>query len=212
MARPTIWTSQAVEVVAGKAPTRKLPALASVIVALAVTLVSTALWLAPAPVKAQAQAQAQARNRIEQWKIGGGTGPVLSGHRYSLRNDVIDKYLIYGDRSAGINLVWANTDDGRSLTFRKQSGDGPSLRYGDSVAVHVRGGGYLMYRSRPFGINLVWSAEPKYEWRITGGRQGTVVPLGTLVGLYNTREPDHVVYCEREFGINLKWADDCNRI
>lgn len=116
-------------------------------------------------------------------------------------------YLGYGQRDYGINLVWRDRPADANITFMRRPGDTGPLRYGESVAIRVAGGGYLKYGSRSDGINLVWSSTPAYEWRFSGeGRiAGERVGVAHRFGLYNATAGAHMVYGARNYGINLVW-------
>jgi len=160
-----------------------------------------------------------AKANSNQWELGRNEvdGLVHSGAIRNLRSTVNGKYLIYGKRRYGINLVWTAKVKGRhyknSFKFeRKNKRDRSPLKYGELVAIHVYRGGYIKYKKRKWGINLSWSKSPSYQWKITGGDNGTQIRYqGNLVGIYNTKARNHIVYCKRSWGINLRWAKDCKR-
>ena len=119
--------------------------------------------------------------------------------------------LVYQSREYGINLDWADPNPSApSVSVVRQSNDGSPIRYDETVAIRIRGGGYLRYSEREYGIDLVWSENPVYEWQIAGPstRSGQPVRLFSLAGLYNTVVEDTLFYDPRRYGINLKWTKD----
>jgi hypothetical protein len=141
-------------------------------------------------------------------------------YAYSVANrfgDGVTRYVKYGERDYGINLVWTPSQFERNFRFSRPSAAGGLLQYGERVAIYVDQGGYLKYGDRKYGINLVWSNAPVYEWEIrgeavNGQRPGTTVQTQMPVGLYNSTRGDYVAYCSSEYGINLRWASDCDRL
>ncbi len=146
--------------------------------------------------------------KAREWTLE-GSGPIVPGHEYSLktsRNQ--DKRLVYGVRDYGVNLNWSDKPQA-AISFRRSSGSSASIKYGETVALHVKGGNWLYYKSRTWGINLDFSSDPKYEWEILGEKPDTAVQAGVPLALYNAVEKDMVVYCSRPVGINLRWGTDC---
>jgi tetratricopeptide (TPR) repeat protein len=135
-----------------------------------------------------------------------------SGFCFPLKNTFIQKWMGYGEREYGINLVWYDPSEGHDFFFKKSGGDEHEvIRYGDLVAIKpCRGGGWITYKEREYGINLGWSDTPEYEWEIKGGPIGQVVRTGDKFDLYNQVRKDRMIYCERSYGINLKWASECD--
>ena len=82
------------------------------------------------------------------------------------------------------------------------------LKYDETFALYVSGGGYVKYESREYGINLVWSKTPVYEWKFIKDNSSADVQLNTSVALFNLTANDYILYEEREYGINLKWLRD----
>jgi len=150
---------------------------------------------------------------IEQWTVDRGRPEevITSGHTYGLLNTEVDRYVVYGEREWGINLVWRK-EFWRAMWFQRQDGQGNPIRYGDRVALAFGyGGEYVRYGQRRWGINLVWSRDPVYEWELTGGPTGTPIQYqDNRFGLFNRTMNDHVVYCERFWGINLSWPSSCD--
>jgi hypothetical protein len=147
--------------------------------------------------------------KATEWRVDPSGRTVYSSSTYSLFDTYNSRYVKYGERTYGINLVWSST---APSNIRLERSGGGFVRYGDRVAIHVNDGGYVKYGSRTWGINLVWSSSPVYEWEVRGGTVGTVVPTGTKVRLFNAAENDNLVYCARPVGINLAWAKDCTDI
>jgi len=130
---------------------------------------------------------------------------------YDLVNEYAIKRLIYKEREYGINLDWADLDPtAPSLNVVRQGADASPIRYGELVAIRIRGGGYLRYGERDYGINLKWSEDPVYEWQIagSGNSAGTDVELLEAIGLFNDTIGDTLFYDPRRYGINLKWLSD----
>lgn len=130
---------------------------------------------------------------------------------YDLVNEYAIKRLIYKEREYGINLDWGDLDPATAaVNVLRQGSDTTPIRYGELVAIRVRGGGYLRYGKRDYGINLKWSDDPVYEWQIagSGSSTGTDVRLGDAVGLVNNTAGDTLFYDPRRYGINLKWLAD----
>lgn len=136
-----------------------------------------------------------------------GTQLIASGARLGLRNIFYNKFVQYGEREYGINLVWTSINGG---DIRLSSQSGAALQYGEPVALYVEDGGYVHYQEREYGINLSWSNNPVYEWRLTGAPAGSPVSSLAQLGLLNDVSQNEIVACEREYGINLVWANDCN--
>jgi hypothetical protein len=113
--------------------------------------------------------------------------------------------------------VWQGKNKAPSnFTIARPSVSSEPLRYGESIALREKTGGYLVYRERGQGINLGWSSQPAYEWEVQGGATGNIVMPGklgdypgyisdTLFGLYNRSSRSFLVYGERSYGINLTW-------
>jgi hypothetical protein len=130
-----------------------------------------------------------------------------AGHTYDLFNCTEKEALVYGSREYGINLVWGDAGRSDNVRFQRQSGNG-GLKFGEPIAINIKGGGFLHYERREYGINLVWKDSPFFEWRIMGGTEGADVHAGRVVALFNTVESDYLFYDPRTYGINLKWLRD----
>ncbi len=145
---------------------------------------------------------------VHQWRFLGPQQELRNGQRVTLRNEVEDASIRYGERDEGINLVWDDAADLANVSLQRRSGAGGPLTFGEHLALHVDEGGFLRYRERENGINLVWSETPVHQWEITGGPFGQPVPLTQRVGLFNRLHGDHMVYGERDDVINLRWWSD----
>jgi hypothetical protein len=145
---------------------------------------------------------------VQQWRLLGAGAELLSGRQVTLRNEVINSSVRYGEREYGINLVWDQAADLANVSFHRAPGAGGPVTFGEHLAVRVDGGGFVRYQDREYGINLVWSQTPVFEWELTGGAFGSPVRLTSLVGLFSRLHGEHVVYGEREYGINLRWWGD----
>jgi hypothetical protein len=133
-------------------------------------------------------------------------------HTYDLFNLTDSNTLVYGHRPGNnINLRWGDPDQSDNIRFLRQSGSSEPIRYGELLAIHVRGGDFLVYQRGRWGINLGWSDKPKFEWKILGGTEGQVVPTFRPVGLYSMVERDYLIYEPRDSGINLKWFKDSGK-
>ena len=157
----------------------------------------------------------------KEWGVGGSgtcnsdqtTCTLNAGSPISLWNKHVERYLQYGSREYGINLVWAPRGPGpvKAVRLIRAKGTLDPIAYGEPLALYVEGGKFLKYAEREYGINLVWSDTPVFEWKIDGGMPARLVNSRRDIGLVNTKIGQHVVYCEREYGINLRWAKDCSR-
>jgi len=83
-----------------------------------------------------------------------------------------------------------------------------TIQNNETFALFVKGHGYIKYQERDRGINLGWTNTPVYEWKFTGGVQGSPVPVALPVALFNLTANDYVIYAERDNGINLRWLKD----
>jgi len=153
---------------------------------------------------------AKADDAWADWRLlpDSGSGEVRTDEFYTLKNRVTGDAVTYGVREYGINLVWTEDLQSENVRLEVESGHGKTIRYGDKIAILVKGGGYLHYAERPHGINLTWSKEPTFEWRVDGGEHGTTFKSDTKFGLRNEIANDYVVYGKRNRGINLVWFKD----
>jgi hypothetical protein len=149
----------------------------------------------------------QRRNPI-QWQFTGSSGVMRAGQAYGLKNNVIGKRIAYGERDAGVNLVWVASDAGPNITLIRASGARDVIKHGDFFAIRIKGGKHLRYQKRTVGVNLGWSDAPLEEWQIVGGKEGDPVTLQQPLALKNKVEDDVLVYAVREFGINFRWEKD----
>ena len=167
-------------------------------------------WLvvfAVAGIAAGAPSSALAQNLLD-WQAMGGSGPIQSYHsNFTLYNVSDREALKYGSRTWGINLVWDRNTNLGNIRFDKQSGSG-DVKYGEPVAVYIKGGGFLKWEKRRVGINLAWSNTPVYEWRIGGGEPSQSVMFGERIALLNDRTHDAMIYGKRPAGVNLIWLKD----
>jgi hypothetical protein len=147
-----------------------------------------------------------------QWKLSSADGDT-----YEIMNGKTRRVLEYGVRKYGINLVWGGDWPKKYSTFRiiplgevKSPGEDYTLRYGQKVAIHVKGGGYLQHGRRSHGIDLKWSATPVYEWELRGGAAGESLRwwITNEVALFNVTTGRYLRYGERTYGINLVWSSD----
>jgi hypothetical protein len=149
---------------------------------------------------------------VTQWSVNRGKAEneIRSGHPYGLRNTDNNRYVIYGEREYGINLVW-RSEFWRAMWFQRQDPASGPIRYGDRCAIaFAYGGAYVRYGNRRWGINLVWSATPAFEWHLTGGNTGSRIRYqGNKFGIFNEKANDHLVHCVRTWGINLSWEHSC---
>ena len=147
---------------------------------------------------------------VGQWTFGGvaPNTPVVAGVGYVLKNEPNNASLRYQRREYGINLVWNSSSNNRDVSLERPAHVPGVIRFGEPVAVRIRGGGYLHYKEREYGINLEYVGTPVYEFELTGGRTGEAVPSGTRLRLYNRTHGDYIVYGERKYGINLRWYAD----
>jgi hypothetical protein len=92
--------------------------------------------------------------------------------------------------------------------FQRETGTSDPLKYGELIAIKIKGGGFLHNQLRDYGIGLVWRDTPCCEWKFVGGNAGDVVQSGSVVALFNTTANDFVFYDPRTYGVNLKWLKD----
>jgi hypothetical protein len=145
---------------------------------------------------------------VDQWELLGTPGEVMPGTGYTLRNRITDRSVRYGEREYGINLVWDRVADLANVTLVRSGADEDPVRFGERLAVRVRGGGYLRYQEREYGINLVWSDGPVYEWMVGGRHLAGPVRLRQRFRIVNLEHGDYLVYGVHDFGINLRWWSD----
>ena len=129
-------------------------------------------------------------------------------HRYDLYNLRNSEAVCYGKRRWGINLVWCDPADSDNIRFQRNGSRKGPITFEELLALHVRKGKFLKYQGGRKGINLGWSDDPKFEWKIMGGKAGDEVKTGITVSLFNTVEKDFLIYDSRSVGINLKWSKD----
>ena len=134
-----------------------------------------------------------------------------SSHTYDLFNVTVQKCITYGERDTGINLVWGDPTRADSIRFQAAQGSTAPIRFGELLAINVRGGKYLVYQPGRAGVNLGWSDTPKLEWKFLGGTEGDAIESGMIVGLYSMVEKDYLMYESRQNGINLKWFKDSGK-
>ena len=145
---------------------------------------------------------------VDQWELLGTPGEVMPGAGYTLRNRINDRSVRYGEREYGINLVWDRAADLANVTLVRSGADDDPVRFGEPLAVRVRGGGYLRYQEREYGINLVWSDGPVYEWMVGGRHLAGPVRLRQRFRIVNLEHGDYLAYGVRDFGFNLRWWSD----
>jgi hypothetical protein len=127
-----------------------------------------------------------------------------------LHNNNAGADLVYGDRTWGPNLNWADTS-----LWRVQAQGGPELMKGQAVAIRVWGGGWLRHGHQNFGVNLVLDSNPAYEWYVlsesnahpTADSPMAGDPLGQGGGfaLWNSARGQYLVHGDQTWGINLQW-------
>lgn len=178
---------------------------------------------------AYALSEAEIHNMAEskEWVIGANPG--ASGHlyakskregpksyNYNLKGLVPRKFLHYEKQGylGGINLGWtdnasAKTGNKRAKWYftRSSNTQGPIL-YGEPLAIAWGKAGYIHYASRNSGINLDWSKNPRYEWKILGGKNGTAVQRGKdKVIIYNTKHKYPLIHFKRKGAGHIGWPD-----
>jgi len=129
---------------------------------------------------------------------------------YDLVNMTVSEALVYQRRDWGINLGFGDPAASSNIRFQRKGGGTAPLKFGEVVAIGVRGGRWLYYQVRDWGVNLGWSDVPKFEWRLDDpeNRGARAVPVLGLVGLYNVVQKDQLMYERRDWGVNLKWFKD----
>lgn len=131
---------------------------------------------------------------------------------YDLFNVTTSECIKYGSRFGNnINLVWGDPEKSDNIRFQRQSDSKDPIKFGELVAINVRGGKFLVYEKGRWGINLGWSNTPKFEWQFLGGTDGATVETGKAIGLYSKVEDDYLMYESRDSGINLKWYKDSGK-
>jgi hypothetical protein len=81
---------------------------------------------------------------------------------------------------------------------------------GERVALRLAGAGYLS-AGEGGSAPVVVCPEPSAEWLVTGVAPGVAVPVGRLVGLFNTVHGDHLVCCPEQGAPRLCWASSGDR-
>ena len=147
-----------------------------------------------------------------QWAIVSisDNAPVKPNTVYGIKNLVVQRSFIYGERDRGINLNWAKENQSNIIIKRKSASTEP-IKFGELVAIQVKDSPqkwYLKYKVRTRTVNLGWSTTPVYEWKFIGGKDDEVVTTSRGLGIYSIVEKDNLVYCKRNWGINLKWEKD----
>ena len=66
---------------------------------------------------------------VNQWRFRGSQQNLLGGQRVTLRNEVEDKSIRFGERESGINLVWDDAADLANVSIhrRDEAGGGTPL-------------------------------------------------------------------------------------
>jgi len=162
----------------------------------------------------------------KQWMIGPITTmpsrPVLpkkkfeglSERNYAIKNKQNRKYLQHEDQTWGINLGW--TDDATDKTglrvsrwfFIRQSDSSEPLKYGETISLaNGKQPSFVNYERRPVGINLGFSNSPSFEWKILGGKPGTLVRTKEWVALYNLKSEkgEPLIHFNRTAGADIGW-------
>ena len=118
------------------------------------------------------------------------------------------KYLKYGSRSYGIDLVWSD-EPSFEWIFHSEGDSGP-IRPNVPVAIYnKKAGSYIIYGERTYGINLVWAGknvDPK-DWKIEieSGFKNRIWLKNLTLEKKKARNC-YLVYGERRMGINLDWG------
>jgi hypothetical protein len=157
----------------------------------------------------------RAAEYFKQWTIldpNGAQTEIRPDRRYLLKNSTNRHFLSYKEQNFGINLGF--TDDAEPSTAKKVvhwsfvNERRTPVKYGEPVAIRCKDG-YLHYGQRPWGINLDWSDTPIYEWRLLGGRPGTVVKTRDWLCIFNTRSGigQPMIRFKREVGGDIGWPD-----
>jgi hypothetical protein len=96
--------------------------------------------------------------------LGASAGsPVRYNRRVALYNERVGKYVVYGHRPYGINLIWSESPR-FEWSIRGLDGSGDPLTSSSTVTGRSRAlfnhtvGKYVVYGPRNFGINLVWAS------------------------------------------------------
>lgn len=157
----------------------------------------------------------RAAEYFKQWNILNPDGPQVDlrpGKRYLLKNSTNRHFLAYKHQGTfgGINLGF--TDDAEPSTAKTVvhwgflNHERTPVRYDEPVAIACKDS-FVRYGARTVGINLDWSDSPVFEWRLLGGRPGTVVKTSESLCIFNTRSEngEPLIYFKREIGGNIGW-------
>lgn len=121
------------------------------------------------------------------------------------------KYVIYQERTYGINLGWSDSPVYQWI-LRKEGlphdQQGVAVQPGDVVGLfNERAGDYVVYGEREYGINLRWlrdqhtiPRDQPYNWCVEGAPP-------SHFSLRNLSINKYLVYQVRKYGINLGWSD-----
>jgi hypothetical protein len=145
-----------------------------------------------------------------QWQVRDAVQPfgtdVYPGYQYKLWNLQNNNMLVKKDQRLGIDLDFVpDPKNGyEGIKFERQGGSGP-LKFGESFAIYVVGGGYLTFQDLP-RADLAYSSTPVYEWEFTGTPNGTPVKTGLALGLYNNRAAGYLYHHWWLFGVNLDFS------
>lgn len=132
--------------------------------------------------------------------------PVLTSLK-TFAIEIDGKYLKYGERDVGINLVWSN-QPAFEWRFYADNDFGP-IEPGRPIGLYnIANRNFVVYGSRRWGINLVWTdgrgRDPK-DWKIEIGELKGRIWLKNLTQEKNRANP-YLVYGLRRSGINLDWG------
>ena len=145
-----------------------------------------------------------------QWQLRDAVQPfgtdVYPGYQYKLWNLENSNMLVKKDQRIGISLDFVpDPKNGyEGIKFERQGGSGP-LKFGESFAISVVGGGYLKWADKPYA-DLAYSSTPVYEWKFTGAPNGTPVKTGLAMGLYNYRAGGYLYHFWQFLGVNLHFS------
>ena len=154
---------------------------------------------------------ASAQSNLFQWKV---IDPYMldikTNNKYGISNNVAKSFLAYYHRNTGISLAFAHNQTADNITFETEGKKNQSLKYEETFAIHVKGGGYLHYSEREFGINLSYSTNPIYQWKFRnmslGPQQSKIVSSHDSLVLFNTKNSGYLIYDKRDFGPQLNWS------
>jgi hypothetical protein len=75
---------------------------------------------------------------VQQWRLLEPGAELASARKVTLRNEVVDSSLRYGEREYGINLVWDQAADLAGVSFLRAAGAGGPVASGRASSLRDR--------------------------------------------------------------------------